>query len=298
MVSKKRLVAGGLGCQLLFAIILFIPSALFAQTKPSTAPSPQPKPSPTPESRFFKNILEDQKGLWTYPARLRGEDARWLVPFGVTTAALIATDRRTAAGIRDSTAQLTASRNISRIGSVETLGGLTASFYLIGRARGNRRLRETGLLGMETLADAVIVSNALKVVTQRPRPLYDNGRGRFFRGGSSFPSGHAISSWSVATVIANEYGSNRFIKFTAYGLAAAVSISRYTGERHFLSDIFVGSFIGYGIGRYVYRTRRDPNIDSDDAHNDWRRRSKLFPLIMPDYNGRAREYGVALAWNF
>lgn len=294
MITKKSLAACSWRSYLIIAIMLFITSAVSAQTQPSTAPTPQPKPSPTPDRRFFKNILEDQKALWTYPARLRGEDARWLVPFGVTTAALIATDRRTASGIRDSTAQLTASRDISRMGAVETLGGLTASFYLIGRARKDRRLKETGILGSEALVDALIISNALKVVTQRPRPLEDNGRGRFFRGGNSFPSGHAVNAWSVATVVANEYGSNRFIKFTAYGLAAAISISRYTGERHFLSDIFVGSFIGYGIGRYVYRTHHDPNIDSDDAH----KRSKLFPLIMPSYGGRVREYGVTLAWSF
>lgn len=294
MIAKKSLAAWSWRYHLLFAIMLFIPPAVFAQTQPSGAPTPTPQPAPTPDRRFFKNILEDQKAMWTYPARLRAEDARWLVPFGVTTTALIATDRRTARGIQDSTAQLTASRNISRMGAVETLGGLTASFYLIGRARDDRRLKETGILGSEALVDALIISNALKVVTERPRPLKDDGRGRFFRGGTSFPSGHAVNSWSVATVIANEYGKNRFIKFTAYGLAAAVSISRYTGERHFLSDIFVGSVIGYGIGRYVYRTHHDPNIDADDAH----RRSKLFPLIMPSYDRRVGDYGVTLAWSF
>ena len=31
--------------------------------------------------------------------------------------------------------------------------------------------------------------------------------------------------------------------------AAAVSVSRYTGRNHFLSDVLVGSALGYGIGR-------------------------------------------------
>ena len=220
------------------------------------------------------------------------------MPFGVSTAALIATDRRTAAEIRESDSQLTASRDISRLGAAETTGGLAAAFYLVGRARNDRRLKETGLLGAEALIDGLIVSESLKTITQRPRPLEDNGRGRFFRGGNSFPSGHAIGAWSFATVVANEYDNNRLIKFSAYGLAAAVSISRYTGERHFLSDIFVGSVIGYGVGRYVYRTHHDPNNNSGDGSTQHRTSSKLFPMIVPSYDRRAREYGINLAWSF
>jgi membrane-associated phospholipid phosphatase len=269
-----------------------------AQTKASPSPTPQASPTPTLERRFFKNILKDQKAIWTFPLKLGGDDARWLIPFGVSTVVLIATDRRTAAEIRESDSQLSASRNISRIGSVEALGGITASFYLMGRARNDNRLKETGLLGAEALIDSIIVSESLKAITQRPRPLEDNGRGRFFRGGNSFPSGHATNSWSVATVIANEYRNNHFIKFTAYGLATAISISRFTGERHFLSDILVGSVIGYGIGRYVYRTRHDPNIDSGDGLTPQRTRSKLFPLIEPGYNRRERQYGATLTWSF
>ena len=300
MIAKDSSSARACFRHLLFALLLFIPANLFAQTQAPASPSPQPAPSPapTPERNFFKNILQDQKAIWTYPFRLRGDDARWLIPFGVSTAALIGTDRRTADAIRDENTLLTTSRNVSRIGSVEALGGLTASFYLIGRARNDRRLRETGVLGAEALVDSLIVSDSLKLITQRPRPLEDDGRGRFWRGGKSFPSGHAMNSWSVATVIANEYGNNRLIKFSAYGLAAMISVSRYTGHKHFLSDIFVGSVIGYGIGRYVYRTRHDPNISSGDEFVPQRSRSKLFPSIMPEYDRRARAYGAILAWSF
>ena len=300
MTTRDSSPVRALCCPLLFILLLLIPATLFAQTKAPASPSPRPvaSPTPTPERRFFKNILQDQKAIWTYPARLRGEDARWLAPFGISTAVLIGTDRRTAAEVRESDSLLAASRNVSRLGSVEALGGITASFYLIGRARNDRRLKETGLLGAEALVDGLIVSNALKVITERPRPLEDNGRGRFWRGGNSFPSGHAVNSWAVATVIANEYRNNRLIKFSVYGLAAAISISRYTGQRHFLSDILVGSFIGYGIGRYVYRTRHDPNMNSGDDFAPERTRSKLFPSIMPGYDRQARAYGATLAWSF
>ena len=82
---------------MVFSAILF--SAAFsaqAQT-PLASPSPSPQPSATPtlEKQFFKNILGDQKAIWTSPFHLRGGDARWLAPLGLGTAALIATDRRT-----------------------------------------------------------------------------------------------------------------------------------------------------------------------------------------------------------
>ena len=106
-----------------------------------------------------------------------------------------------------------------------------------------------------------------------------------------------MAAWSLATVVANEYRDNRLVQISAYGLAAAVSVSRYTGRNHFLSDVLVGSAIGYGIGRYVYRQHHDRSIDGDDLTKT-SGRSKLFPLIAPSYNRGGHVYGVALAWTF
>ncbi len=61
----------------------------------SSSPTPQPSATPTLEKQFFKNILRDQKAIWTSPFHLQGSDARWLAPLGLGTAALIATDRST-----------------------------------------------------------------------------------------------------------------------------------------------------------------------------------------------------------
>jgi hypothetical protein len=176
------------------------------------------------------------------------------------------------------------------------VGGL----YLSGRATHNNHLRETGLLSAEALIDSNIVVSALKTASQRQRPPKDDSSGEFFDGGTSFPSGHASSAWAVATVIAQEYGQHRpLVQVGAYGLAAAVSLSRYTGRNHFLSDVLVGSAMGYGIGRYVYHKHHDPVLDArnEKEPNDLVR-SKLFPRIVPLYYPRAHVYGGMLAWNF
>jgi membrane-associated phospholipid phosphatase len=227
-------------------------------------------------------------------------DMKWVAPLGLSTLALIATDRYTGGEIIKSghSTRLRISKDISYGGSVYATGGIAAAFYLAGRATENRRARETGLLSAEALIDSSIVVEVLKTASQRPRPLVDDASGEFFDRGNSFPSGHAISAWSVATVIAYEYGEHRpLVRFGAYGLASAVSISRYTGQKHFLSDVLVGSAFGYGIGRYVYRTHHDASLDVEDAA-PVKNRSKLIPLTSPLYSRASRAYGLALAWSF
>ena len=301
VVSKSQRIA------VVCAFIIFMTLTASAQN-PQGAASPQPEPEPTPqarptpslESHFLRNILNDQRAIWTSPFRMGRGDMKWVAPLGLSTLALIATDRYTGGEIIKSghSTRLRISKDISYGGSVYATGGIAAAFYLAGRATENRRARETGLLSAEALIDSSIVVEVLKTASQRPRPLVDDASGEFFDRGNSFPSGHAISAWSVATVIAYEYGEHRpLVRFGAYGLASAVSISRYTGQKHFLSDVLVGSAFGYGIGRYVYRTHHDASLDVEDAA-PVKNRSKLIPLTSPLYSRASRAYGLALAWSF
>ena len=136
-----------------------------------------------------------------------------------------------------------------------------------------------------------------KHVTQRSRPLSGKSRSDFWAGGSSFPSGHSIEAWSLATVIANEYHDRPLVQFASYGIAGAVSVARFTGEKHYLSDVLVGSAMGYGIGRYVYHAHHRKSSDSGDEEES-SERPRRWPLIVPQYCRALREYGVAVAWSF
>jgi len=288
----------------LFALILVFSLNAPAQTFPAgDRADPKAAPKANAEKKFIVNILDDQRAIWTSPFHLRGSDAKWLAPLGLSTVALIATDRRTSGELvehGDYLNRLRMSKNLSRLGSFYSTAGAAGVMYLAGRVTHNDRLRETGLLGAEALIDGSIVGSALKTASQRQRPPADHSSGEFFRGGSSFPSGHAINAWSLATVIAQEYGHHRpLVKIGAYGLATAVSLSRYTGRNHFLSDVLVGSAIGYGIGRYVYHKHHDPALDArSEKQNNELVRSRLFPHIAPLYYPRAHVYGGRLAWNF
>ena len=292
---------------LLFFLILIFSTNTPAQT-PRTNDPAKPKSSLKLklEKKFFANILDDQRVIWTSPFHLHQSDAKWLAPIGLSTVVLLATDRRTSGELvehGDNLNRLRISRDISRLGALYSTAGAAGVMYLAGRASHNDRLRETGLLSVEALIDSNIVASALKIASQRQRPPVDHSSGEFFDGGTSFPSGHAINAWSLAAVITQEYGHHRpLVQVGTYGLAAAVSLSRYTGRNHFLSDVLVGSAMGYGIGRYVYHKHHDPALDTRNEKEIGDlgdvARSKLFPRIIPLFYPRAHVYGGKVAWTF
>ena len=272
----------------LFVMIVF---AIFFSASGARAQTSTPKPSPSPKSlekEFFKNILRDQKAIWTAPLHLDQADAKWMIPAGIGAMALFTTDRITGDEIGESNRDVNASQIVSYAGSIYGIGAVATTIYLVGRKRNDDRARETGILSAEAAIDSVIVGGVLKGITQRARPADGRERSEFFDGGSSFPSGHAIQAWSAATVIANEYHDRKLIKFAAYGIAGAVSVARVTEHKHYISDVLVGSATGYAIGRYVYSAHhRDPSI----TQSRW-------PAITPEYNRHARQYGVGLTWSF
>ena len=49
-------------------------------------------------------------------------------------------------------------------------------------------------------------------------------------------------------------------KILAYGAASGITISRLTGQKHFHSDVFIGSVLGWYFGRQIYRARHDPEL--------------------------------------
>src|ERR1041385_9471998 len=99
------------------SVLVFILAACLSAAAQTPSPTPVPSPPPTLEREFFKNVLRDQKAIWTAPFHLHQHDARWLGPLGLGTAALLVTDRQTGDEIGEFHAQLKTSRIISYAGS-------------------------------------------------------------------------------------------------------------------------------------------------------------------------------------
>src|SRR5579863_9558692 len=166
--------------------------------------------------KLFSNVLLDQKEIWTSPFRMHKKDAKWWLGFGAVTAALIATDHKSSTLLENSPSQIAWAGRVSNVGAVYTLVPLVAGFYGYGVLKDNPQARETGVLGTEALLDSLIVVTILKPIAGRVRQDSTTGeRGQFFDGGDGFPSGHAIESWALASVIAHEY-KKRGGKFVPY----------------------------------------------------------------------------------
>ncbi len=209
---------------------------------------------PAPRA-YIKVFLEDQETLWSSPFHLKSNDIPWLAGAAVTTALFYGSDK----AIEAHTSALHSNRGqqISNAG-VGLFAGAAGLFYLTGSLKQYEHARETGFLTGEAGIDALAVNSILQLAFQRARPGEKNA-GQFFAGGSSFPSNHSAVAWAAASVIAHEY-PGWGTKALSYGLASAVSITRVTGEKHFTSDVLVGSALGWVVGQQVYKKRHDRDL--------------------------------------
>jgi membrane-associated phospholipid phosphatase len=247
------------------------PPAGSPTTAPPQAPSSSSVPSqpvptvdrPVSLKLLVPNLLSDQERIWTFPARL-AQGHSW-IPTAVilgATAGLVALDPTEASYFR-STRTFHGFNNIFT-SNATTIGTIVApvSLYAIGLIRKDSKMSRTALLAGEAAGDAEILTTVLKDATKRVRPiafqpkgnLYDSwfeSSGSFLRGNGSFPSGHTIAAFSIATVVARRYGNHRWVPYAAYGMAALVGFSRLSLSAHFLSDVFLGGALGYSISRFT-----------------------------------------------
>ena len=237
--------------------------------------------------KLLLNILLDQKDIFTSPFRMNRDNAKWWLLSGAVTAGLIAADHRIANSFENSQGQVQWGGRISQIGASYTLVPLVAGYYGFGVLTDHAKAREIGVLGTESLLDSLIVAGVLKEVFRRNRPD-ENKPGDFWGGGRSFPSGHAIQVWSIASLISHEYKHQPIVGVVAYSLAAVVSASRIAAQKHFASDVFVGGAMGWFIGRYVYNTHM-----SHLAHQH----SSLMPQVVPEVQVATRTYGATLLFD-
>jgi len=206
----------------------------------------------------ISDFLDDQKRIWTSPAKVRLSDANWLVPLGGITAGLFATDREYSASLNQNSTTIKHYKDLSNYTIAGLIGG-SAGLYLFSFPTHNERWRETGFLAGEAALNSLVTVEAFKYTLRRERPYQGNGSGSFFQGGTSFPSEHAAAAWSIAGVFAHEYPGT-VPNILAYGAASAVSFSRVHARQHFASDVLVGSALGYLIAQNVYRHRHNPEI--------------------------------------
>lgn len=236
------------------------PAASTHATQAQTAESGERK---TSWKLLFPNAIRDQKPIWLFPVRAgQGKHIKPALAFVLATAGLAALDphdtpyfRRTDT-FRDFNRVFSA-RNTSLVNAIFPL-----SFYAVGLARKDKYAQNTALLAGEAVLDAQLLTVVMKNVDRRRRPVetpadgdfshtWFKSHGRVISGRGSFPSGHTITAFAVATIFAERYKRHRWVPWVAYPLAGLIGFSRVSLQSHFPSDVFAGAVLGYSISRYV-----------------------------------------------
>jgi membrane-associated phospholipid phosphatase len=241
--------------------------------KPKTETEAQPVA--TARKRQIPSVLtdfaEDQKDLWTSPARLRFSDTTWLVPIAGLTAGLFVTDAEHSKHLSNNPTTLQHYSTLSNAGIAGLAGG-AAAMWLLSKRTHNEHWRETGFLAADAAVHSLVMSESLKYSLGRQRPLQGDGSGPFFQGGTSFPSEHSAAAWSIAGVIAHEY-PGPLTKVLVYGAAAMISFSRVRAKDHFPSDVVVGALIGELSAHQVYTRHHDAELGGE-TWDSWSDRAR------------------------
>jgi hypothetical protein len=172
-------------------------------------------------------------------------------------------------------------RNAEKLGNGGYDAAIVAAYGGIGLLLKDRRMQDTSLLAAEAFLAANAAGTLLKYSAGRARPYAEDGKRRFtpFRFKSartSFPSGHTVSAFSVASVFAARSDSLA-VKSLAYALASCVGLQRVYGDKHWASDVAAGAVIGTAVGRWVAARGRSGGAPS----------AMLVPVYAANYSGAA-----------
>ncbi len=210
-------------------------------------------------SRSIRRFGEDQKNIYTAPFKV--ENLKWDAAVVGGTAALVVADESASRNLPKSSAYI--SSDISNA-TIFGTGALVGATWIYGLKTGNEHAKETGELTLESLANTFTVYTAMQLIAGRERPYQGTGEGSFFKHHSvntSFPGGHAMFTFAMAGVVGHEY-PHPLVRLLAYSAASAVAASRFTARQHFLSDVAVGSAVGYLVSREVFYTRCKLGVSS------------------------------------
>ena len=162
------------------------------------------------------------------------------------------------------------------------------AFYLYGYLNDDHKARRTSLLALESFAISGLMTEGLKMLAERHRPNTGDSPTTFdgphlSLKNVSFSSGHTASSFSIATVFAEQYKDNPYVAPIAYGLATLTGLSRIYSNEHWASDVFFGAALGYFTSKAVMSFHKD---DSSKKANS----ITILPIVGKEMTGLSLKY--------
>lgn len=199
--------------------------------------------------------------LWQGTTRLPKaavRDWRISVPLALATGALIVfADAPVAQRIQSPWLERT-SGNWSNRGVLELEPALVITsaavenHCLFCRATGKFALTEVTAVGY---ANTAVLALKYAAGRERPYTAHDSD-GEFLAGGTSFPSGHTIMAFTMASLLAQNDPKAHWFNRAAFLLAGGVGAARVTAKDHFPSDVLAGATLGILVGRCAAKCTR------------------------------------------
>ncbi|MGB7174505.1 MAG: phosphatase PAP2 family protein, partial [Candidatus Acidiferrales bacterium] len=167
------------------------------------------------------NFLDDQRTMWLFPVQL-AHGHHWLPTISIVgiTAGLIAADPHDAPYFRRTTAFSDFNNGFSSIITGAELAAAPGLTYVVGLIDKDSYAQKTALFAGEAAADGMVFYGIAQVATHRQRPLEIDPHGDFsdtFWDGhrsvisNSFPSGHSVAAFAIASVFSRRYRRHRWV---------------------------------------------------------------------------------------
>jgi len=241
-----------------FVILLaiLIQSTLFCQSNSFSNYSYKP------DKQYFKSYLEVSKRVVTAPARWNKN--QWITAGSVIAGGIVLYTfddeiRTFFQNNHSNTGDFASKYVFEPLGSGLYPAVLIGSYYLYGLTAKNIKSRQIALGATQAFVISGISVQILKHLTHRHRPYQDiPANSRKWEGPfkgfeyTSFPSGHTIAAFSLASFFSSVYKEKMWVSILSYSLAAGVAMQRIYDDKHWASDVFIGAALGFAIGKSVY----------------------------------------------
>lgn len=242
---------------------------------------------------FLKALWQDEKAILTSPFRIKGKDLLKWGGIALLTGVMIHNDEAIYRSFKDYQGEHEWVDKVSPTFSKMCEGypyGAAGLFWLYGAVFKDGKAKETGELALQAMIHSFVVVQLVKHLTGRTRPSEFDGQDRwagpsgFFKRyqenqwakHDAFFSGHTITIWALATVVAHQYNDGFLVPFACYSLATLGGLATITEDLHWISDVFVGAVLGYAIARFVVKKRSS--------------RFQVMPILQPDKMGLSFYY--------
>ncbi|HKF41644.1 MAG TPA: phosphatase PAP2 family protein [Thermoanaerobaculia bacterium] len=256
----------GLGTRRCAAALALASALLLAATGRATAQeTEEEKPQPPPSipklagQAVVKEVtryLSDSIAYVGAPLHWEKSDIDKFAGSAVIVGGLIAADPTLYRNIQNTRSNFT--NNVAAATTVFGAGGAwgtAGGLIIVGLVSGSDGMRDMGRDSLETLVFATTLNDLiLKPGFGRWRPIEADGQNKFepFSKHNSFPSGHAVTAWSVASVVAMR-APGWIIPTIAYGLATVVAFDRVNDQAHFMGDVVAGALFATATGRFLVK---------------------------------------------